>query len=301
MEKQFDHETKSHPIYTGFIFENEYNFWINPDESAWPKYPNSIADVLIVIIKNLLVKYSEPSMEHSESTKEYLKDKKDAIYREPMILNTSPFVPDYFVLGLDKPIEKYSPPRVFLGGEFYYLYELKDPVAITKKMATNYQFELLFAFYLRQCNLTELDDLLNYQLEQNFDSDLKEFIKYLVLLRRKFENILFSKGLTEAITEWISINEKNISKKKIKTHLTVDQLAFLFKALVENKLLSDDNKNDIINMVCENFEAKKQPHISVKSFNGKFYTPTEDAIKFWVDQFDKLNKLSIREEQKLSL
>lgn len=285
------------PINTGDIFTSEQRFWRDTESSNWTKYPHSLADDLIDIITHLIVDNVKPSYSHSEERKEYLKNKADKRIQEEL-RSQNPFVPDYIVLGLGKPIEMYDKPDVHYGGEFHYLYELATRLRVTKKTIRKDRFELLFAFALRQCNIAELDSFFKYHLDQNFDGDMKEFRAYVAMVKRKYENPLYHKGLAEAIQEWIILNESNPNPKKIKTSMTVGQLAFLFRMLVKNKLISEEPLKRLFECICLNFESKGMEQISALSFHNNYHSYTKEAAEFWIDQFDKLEKLSIRELQK---
>jgi hypothetical protein len=289
-ESEFVIEQNDYPINTGEIFENEFNHWMAPEDSNLTTYSRSIAEDLIKIIKRLLVEYSHPSQSHSkdEEYNKYLQNKKNALYSGPQASHPNPFHLDYFVLGLSKPREEYEKPVFHFNGEYHYMYELRQPLLIPYSALKRNQFEMLFAFSLRQCNLSEWDSFFEYHLEKSFNSELKPFIKLVVLIKRKFESTLFNKGQIEAISEWIGFNEKVSNQKKIKTVLTVDQLAYLFKALRDTNIIIETNNSVIISWLSEAFESKIQSQISERSLNNKFYTPTHEASEFWQDQFQKL-------------
>ncbi len=65
---------------------------------------------------------------------------------------------------------------------------------------------------------------------------------------------------------------------KIETSLSVGQIAFLFKILVENGIFSNKSHSNIIHFISENFTTKKSESISFSSLKNKFYN-IDDSTK----------------------
>jgi hypothetical protein len=294
------HEAYDHAINTATIYSNETRFRKDPEFFNCKKCPDEIARDLEHIIQELLVKYVEPTVDYSDHQREYLITRFKKFNKAHFTIE--PFRTDFFVTAYDKPRnEKGNNPLSFTGDNYYYLYSYQTPFLVHKKTITDYQFELLFAFALRHCDLMHIHSFLHFHLMNNFEGKPKQYCQYLTQTNRKFGSTLFTTELSDSIKDWILENESKVSapaSRKIKTYLTVDQLAFLFRALVDNGHLSDENKNTIIAWACENFESKMKTEISKNSFDQKFYAPTDDALDFWVDNFDKLHKLAVRMKQK---
>ncbi len=87
---------------------------------------------------------------------------------------------------------------------------------------------------------------------------------------------------------------KCIGIKKIKTSLTVQELAFLFKILEESELFTPENKGDWGKVVVELFKTDRINSISYKSFMNEYYKKEEDledvADKF-LGKFIKLEDI----------
>ncbi len=87
---------------------------------------------------------------------------------------------------------------------------------------------------------------------------------------------------------------KCIGINKIKTSLTVQELAFFFKILEESELFTPENKGDWGKVVVELFKTDRKNSISYKSFMNEYFKKEEDleivADKFLV-KFDKLEKI----------
>lgn len=76
------------------------------------------------------------------------------------------------------------------------------------------------------------------------------------------------------------------SPRKLKTNLTVDQLAFLFKMLGELKpdLFDINTKTQLYDFIASSFETKMQSDLSPKSIKNKMAETTPDQNKvldFW--------------------
>ena len=294
------HQDYDYSIDTATIFWNESRFRKDPEFFNCKKCPDEIALDLEHIIQELLVKYVEPTVDYSDDSREYLITRFEKFHKAHFI--TEPFQIDFFVTAYDRPRDKKgNNPISFSGSNYYYLYSYQTPFLAHKSAITDYQFELLFALALRQCDLMHIASFLGHHLLANFEGQSKQYCQYLTQINRKFGSALFATELSDSIKDWISENEDKMAapaSKKIKTYLTVDQLAFLFRALVDNGHLSDENKNTIITVACESFESKMKTEISKNSFDQKFYAPTDEALDFWIDNFDKMRKRAIREKQK---
>lgn len=293
-------EQDDYAINTSTIYHNEFSFIRDPDAFSWKKLPSDYDHQLENLVQQLLADNVEPVADYSDDRREYLIDRYEKFHEAHF--NVDAFRLHYFVTASDKPRSKTGKNRlVFTGDKYYYLYGYDQHFIAKKKELDDYQFELLFAFALRQCDLMRIHSFLQYHLINNFDGKVKQYCKYLTQINRKFIGIFFTTELYESIKDWVLENENkgdfNVSKK-IKTHLTVDQLAFLFRALVDNGHLNNNYKARIIEWACENFESKQMPVISSISFDSDYYQPTHQALDFWIDNFDKLTKIAVRIKQK---
>jgi hypothetical protein len=277
-------------IDTGEIYSRELRYANNPESFKRKKCPDELAEQLLLIIQRLLVNHHEPTVNDSYSAKEYLKERFKTFDQKRW--HDHSFSSDYFVLSMDSPQNETGPKRIdFAGSKHFYLYSYDIPLLVKKNMADSEQFEHLFAFALRQCNLMKVDALLSYQFETNFGGDdLKSYLKYVTQLTRKFGNDLFNQELIDSIYDWIKEQEKNPTgpQYKITTVLTVDQLACLFRLLVETKLVTTENKSLLARLICRSFESKGTADISAGSLSKHLFAPTDGAIEFWEGQFTKL-------------
>lgn len=60
---------------------------------------------------------------------------------------------------------------------------------------------------------------------------------------------------------------------KIKTSLTVSQIAYIAKLLFDTNILSPDNKSEALNKLTNCLVTKNAAQISIKSLKAKFYSP----------------------------
>ena len=76
-------------------------------------------------------------------------------------------------------------------------------------------------------------------------------------------------------------NQTNILKPdsiKIETTMSVGQMAYLFKLLMENGIISKKIQANVLHFVADNFTTKKSESISYSSLNNKYYN-IDDSTK----------------------
>lgn len=122
----------------------------------------------------------------------------------------------------------------------------------------------------------ELNTILNSEVphfddtfEEGFNTDTEK-IQY------EFYNYFYGTFLNEALT-FIAENIPNVSavglssitdSPKLKTTLTVPQLAYFFKLLMDEKLLVFKHKTEVYNFIAANFSTKKLTSISADSIKN---------------------------------
>lgn len=162
----------------------------------------------------------------------------------------------------------------------------------------NYNAERFFDYYTRSVNkalvncetLTDRIDLVSWFLKQcnqeqclqkiSFDPQLPPIhvqlgewlTQELDYLRQKYQFRL-SPGLHEEDPE---------KDFKLNFDLSVSQLAYLFKALIETGVVRNKNTSQLIRFLVKFVKTKKSESVSYESFRMKFYNPesgTKDAVK----------------------
>ena len=83
-----------------------------------------------------------------------------------------------------------------------------------------------------------------------------------------------------------SISE-NEQPELIYTSLSVSQLAFLLRLLLDNGIFQFENKRELFRMICNAFKNKTGP-ISVSSFRNHFYDPDPATMKMVSDHLMEL-------------
>ncbi len=286
-------------IDTAEIFINEIEFRNDPEHFKCKKSPDELVQNLEHIIRKLLVKYAEPTVDYSDDKKEYLIDKFERFKKAD--LSDAPFRVDFFVTAYDKPGNKNGDNDLsFKGTNYYYFYSYNTTFIVNKSKVTDDQFEVLFAFALRHCDLMQIHSFLHFHLLNNFEGKLKQYCQYLTQINRKFGSTLFTTELSDSIKDWISDNEINTIKpngEKIKTYLTVKQLAFLFRALKECKLIEGSNAQLVGRVMSKAFDSKAKEDLSAGNLSKHFYDLTDDAVEFWLLLFPKLEAFAKKQQE----
>jgi hypothetical protein len=126
-------------------------------------------------------------------------------------------------------------------------------------------FDYFFACKLRHVGLLGIDSFLSYHVDYSFNSNKKEYFRFLNLVLRQHQERLLAPNIVETVKEWIKLNEtdsdgKELSgtgkdtkiKGKVKrerddnvTKLNQEQTALLIYCLQAGKIiLKDENLNN---------------------------------------------------------
>lgn len=76
--------------------------------------------------------------------------------------------------------------------------------------------------------------------------------------------------------------------EKIKSHLSVSQLALFCRLMYDQEAISVVKQTDILKFIANNFQTQNAPEISARSLRSKYYNidlTTKEAVK------DMLNKM----------
>lgn len=87
-------------------------------------------------------------------------------------------------------------------------------------------------------------------------------------------------------------------KKKLKTNLTVKEIAYLFRALHDEGIIEARQKTDIFNFIAENFSSKQKEHISANSIKNAFDTPDPNAVDLWQEKFTHFMQKAKKDKEK---
>ena len=89
------------------------------------------------------------------------------------------------------------------------------------------------------------------------------------------------------------------SSAKLKTTLTVPQLAFLFKALNKLEIFQYTHKNEIYNFLAKNIQTMKSSELSVNTIKNFFESSKEEVAEFWFEKFEFLTKWADLQKSKM--
>jgi hypothetical protein len=86
------------------------------------------------------------------------------------------------------------------------------------------------------------------------------------------------------LTECTTVNpklpdEKDTSELKVNTSLSVPQLAYLVRLLVEDKIITNPNQTDILKFFSTNFTTVKRENVSYAHLRGQYYKAELSAIE----------------------
>jgi hypothetical protein len=114
---------------------------------------------------------------------------------------------------------------------------------------------------------------------------LKQFIENLIIIRNNIKSIL-------------SLDENLVIKNKLKTNLTVREIAYLFRALYEEGIIESKHKTDIFNFIAESFSSKQKEDVSANSIKNAFDVPDFNAVDFWHEKFIHLMQRAKKDKEK---
>lgn len=87
------------------------------------------------------------------------------------------------------------------------------------------------------------------------------------------EEIIFLQSESNALKQTIADDQKNSNEIKINTSLSVPQLAYFIRLLVENKTITNINQTEILKFISLNFSSLKRENISYIHLRSQYYKP----------------------------
>lgn len=72
----------------------------------------------------------------------------------------------------------------------------------------DFQYDVFFAYKLRQLDLLQIDAFLEYHILHYYDNNLQEFSRFLRICIRKQTTKLLSPGIIQTVNEWVETKEK---------------------------------------------------------------------------------------------
>lgn len=123
----------------------------------------------------------------------------------------------------------------------------------------------------------------------------KHFYLYHEAAEQVFQD--FKKGYLGTFADFAIPNTAQ-SKPKLKTNLTVKEIAYLFRALHDEGIIESRQKTDLFNFIAENFSSKQKDEISANSIKNAFDTPDYNAVDFWQEKFTHFMQKAKKDKEK---
>lgn len=132
----------------------------------------------------------------------------------------------------------------------------------------------LVSWFLKECNQEQCLQKLSFDPQRPpIHIQLGEWLTQEVDYYKQKQQLLLSPGLLEEGPE---------KDFKLNFDLSVSQLAYLLKALIETSVIRNKNTSQLIRFLVKFVKTKKSESVSYESFRMKFYNPesgTKDAVK----------------------
>lgn len=141
-------------------------------------------------------------------------------------------------------------------------------------------------------------DLGDYD-KKYFTHVFKWYEKHFHLFREATEQALddFKKGYLGSFADFAA--QQHVQpKQKLKTNLTVKEIAYLFRALHDEGIIESRQKTDLFNFIAENFSSKQKDEISANSIKNAFDTPDYNAVDFWQEKFTHFMQKAKKDKEK---
>lgn len=107
----------------------------------------------------------------------------------------------------------------------------------------------------------------------------------------------FKKGYLGSFADFATHTQET-KREKLKTTLSVAEIAYLFKALHSEGVFDSKHKTDIFKFIAENFSSKQQEDISVNSIKNHFDNPEFNAVDSWHEKFIHLVQQAKKDKEK---
>lgn len=142
---------------------------------------------------------------------------------------------------------------------------------------------------------TETDNHVNKFFELIFESYKRNFHLFQNVTLQALDDL--KKGYLGSFVK-VANQDFQESKKKIKTNLSVPQLAYLFKVLKEVGIITNNENNEIYNVLEQNFSSKQREDISINTLKNDFEAPAYATIEFWREKFMLLVQKARKDKEK---
>lgn len=164
--------------------------------------------------------------------------------------------------------------KMFIKGEDLALKRIKMKLLATRELLESATFKFTFNFddYEIRIDVDELREINNLKIE---------YLNKLI-----------------AVIDNFSFETAHVPVKKLKTNLTVKEIAYLFRALHDEGIIESRQKTDLFNFIAENFSSKQKDEISANSIKNAFDTPDYNAVDFWQEKFTHFMQKAKKDKEK---
>ena len=107
----------------------------------------------------------------------------------------------------------------------------------------------------------------------------------------------FKKGYLGSFAD-CAIQQTAQQKPKLKTNLTVKEIAYLFRALHDEGIIEFRQKTDLFSFIADNFSSKQKDEVSANSIKNAFDTPDLNAVDFWQEKFTHFMQKAKKDKEK---
>lgn len=123
--------------------------------------------------------------------------------------------------------------------------------------------------------------------------------KHFHLYHEAAEQILqdFKRGYLGSFADF-SLQNNLQQKPKLKTNLTVKEIAYLFRALHDEGIIEFRQKTDLFSFIADNFSSKQKDEVSANSIKNAFDTPDLNAVDFWQEKFTHFMQKAKKDKEK---
>jgi predicted metal-dependent hydrolase len=108
----------------------------------------------------------------------------------------------------------------------------------------------------------------------------------------------FKKGYLGSFADFATHQTQETKRDKLKTNLTVPELAYLFNALYAEGIITSKHKSDIYKFIADNFSSKQQDDISVNSIKNHFENPDFNAVDSMHEKFTHIYQQAKKDKEK---
>ena len=167
------------------------------------------------------------------------------------------------------------------------------------KLRFEFLKKLFFQKYWIPNDMTEHYTRIPEHQSKYFEHVFYNYDKYFHLYHEAAEQILqdFKKGYLGSFADF-AVQQNTQPQQKLKTNLTVKELAYLFRALHDEKIIESRQKTDLFNFIAESFSSKQKEDISANSIKNAFDTPDYNAVDFWQEKFTHFMQKAKKDKEK---